>query len=325
MHVPGAIFPLIADLALYAEIWVQCTAFAPTVFHHASAYDKQAEKTASRIAGYSMVAIEREVYALCDKDNEKGLRGGHKVHHSEDVLDYPIDKPRTKARNERMQRAESNLGNFWNEFDKHVKMHCPKAISHCWETQWPQTVELKRTQDWVDAETGPVLSATPFSFGDEKASKTEETSSVSKNRKKKRRNGKVLDSPKTDALLADTPPAPQIPAPEEPPVKISAEAWRVVEGGLFYAPKNNDNVSEIPWSDFLEVMRSLGFTAQKMFGLVWRFQPGDKAKAAGFDDRSIDFHKHHGPVTKLTRVIARRIGRRLNRAYGIDVSRQGSR
>lgn len=213
MHVPGAIFPLIADLALYAEIWVQCTAFAPTVFHHASAYDKQAEKTASPIAGYSMVAIEREVYALCDKDNEKGLRGGHKVHHSEDVLDYPIDKPRTKARNERMQRAESNLGNFWNEFDKHVKMHCPKAISHCWETQWPQTVELKRTQDWVDAETGPVLSATPFSFGDEKASKTEETSSVSKNRKKKRRNGKVLDSPKTDALLADTPPG----APDSSP------------------------------------------------------------------------------------------------------------
>lgn len=74
-----------------------------------------------------------------------------------------------------------------------------------------------------------------------------------------------------------------------------------------------------------QVMRSLGFTAQKMFGSVWRFQPGDKAKAAGFDARSINFHEPHGPVTKLNHVIARRIGRRLNRAYGIDVSRQGSR
>lgn len=251
MHVPGAIFPLIADLALYAEIWVQCTIFAPTVFHHKSAYDKAAEETEARRSGHSMAAIEQELYALCDRDNEKCFRGASRIHHSEDVLDYPIDKPRTKARNEQMQGAEFELDSFWKAFDKHVQTHCPKPISECWETQWPQTGELKRTQDWLDAETGPSLNATPFRFGDEEASKTKETSSMSRNQKKKRRNGKVLDSPKTDAPLTDTPSAPQIQAPERPPVKISAEAWRVVEGGLFYAPKSNDDVSEIPCSDFL--------------------------------------------------------------------------
>jgi hypothetical protein len=44
---------------------------------------------------------------------------GHTVHHTLSVLEYPIDKPRNKARTETMQRSKYNLDNFWDKFDPH--------------------------------------------------------------------------------------------------------------------------------------------------------------------------------------------------------------
>ena len=67
---------------------------------------------------------------------------------------------------------------------------------------------------------------------------------------------------------------------------------------------------EIPWSDFLHAMSHTGFEIEKLYGSTWQFTP-TKLDV----ERSIQFHEPH-PVNKIPYRVARRHGRRLNRAYG---------
>lgn len=64
------------------------------------------------------------------------------------------------------------------------------------------------------------------------------------------------------------------------------------------------------WSDFLHALVSTGFRAEKLYGSVWQFVP-TKIDV----ERSIHFHEPH-PGGKMPYWVARRFGRRLNRAYG---------
>ncbi|ROV86853.1 hypothetical protein VMCG_10877 [Cytospora schulzeri] len=63
-------------------------------------------------------------------------------------------------------------------------------------------------------------------------------------------------------------------------------------------------------ADFLHALTCTGFTAEKLYGSVWQFRP-----TALDVERSIQFHQPH-PRGKIPLRIARRHGRRLNRAYG---------
>lgn len=57
-------------------------------------------------------------------------------------------------------------------------------------------------------------------------------------------------------------------------------------------------------------MTSTGFATEKLYGSVWQFCPTTLDV-----NRSIQFHQPH-PHGKMAYRIARRYGRRLNRAYG---------
>jgi hypothetical protein len=86
---------------------------------------------------------------------------------------------------------------------------------------------------------------------------------------------------------------------------------------LFFTPSVTSTPGEVAWSDFLYAMVSMGFVPEKLYGSVWQFSPDpDKLDV----DRSIQFHEPHGANTKILYRIARRHGRRLNRAYGWDGS-----
>jgi hypothetical protein len=67
----------------------------------------------------------------------------------------------------------------------------------------------------------------------------------------------------------------------------------------------------------LYTMASIGFVPEKLYGSVWQFSPDPEKLAV---ERSIQFHEPHGANTKILYRIARRYGRRLNRAYGWDGS-----
>lgn len=96
---------------------------------------------------------------------------------------------------------------------------------------------------------------------------------------------------------------------KQPLFTLKSRAFKVFKA-LFFNPSQNDLPGEIPWADFLYAMAATGFAPEKLYGSVWQFTP------ATLDvERSIQFHEPH-PVGKIPLRNARRIGRRLSRAYG---------
>jgi hypothetical protein len=96
---------------------------------------------------------------------------------------------------------------------------------------------------------------------------------------------------------------------EQPVFRLKNRAFKVFKA-LFYNPNQSDLPGEIPWADFLFAMAATGFAPEKLYGSVWQFTP-----SALDVERSIQFHEPH-PVGKIPFRNARRIGRRLSRAYG---------
>jgi hypothetical protein len=123
---------------------------------------------------------------------------------------------------------------------------------------------------------------------------------------KSKTRGSVQDNTATIDEAATAP----VPAENEQPVfRLKKRALKVFKA-LFYNPSQSDLPGEIQWSDFLFAMAATGFAPEKLYGSVWQFTP-----SALDVERSIQFHEPH-PVGKIPFRNARRIGRRLSRAYG---------
>jgi hypothetical protein len=95
----------------------------------------------------------------------------------------------------------------------------------------------------------------------------------------------------------------------QPTFKVDKRSLKVFST-LFYQPSQTAQPGEIPWNDFLHAMCTTAFTVEKLYGSVWQFTPRNLDV-----ERSIQFHEPH-PIAKIPFLVARRIGRRLNRAYG---------
>jgi hypothetical protein len=122
---------------------------------------------------------------------------------------------------------------------------------------------------------------------------------------KPKTRGTTKDAPNT------IPEAAAVASPEDtqPTFKLKTRAFKVFKS-LFFKPSQNDLPGEILWADFLFAMVATGFAPEKLYGSVWQFTPSQLDV-----ERSIQFHEPH-PVGKIPFRNARRIGRRLNRAYG---------
>lgn len=325
VQVSSVVDRIIADLALVAELWIHCNRFAPYLFYHVSESDYWKQSCATRADIVQESAIYEEFNALSDPDNnEKFLGIGHTVHHTLSTLEYPIDQPRTKARIETMQQSESNLDDFWNKFDKHVKKHCSAELFKDWETTWPLKKDLKRTPNWTNPTVAPIssgLDAVNLSFGQETAPASDVTQASKKDKKKKKKKKTKEQAPTDENTGPQTTDHTELSATEaaKPIIKVNKQAYQIFEGGIFFVPGNRDKPNDIQWQDFLKAMQSLGFKAGNLFGSIWRFEPAEKAKSAGLL-RSINFHQPHGKETKIDHWMAREIGRRLTRTYKIDMS-----
>ena len=102
-----------------------------------------------------------------------------------------------------------------------------------------------------------------------------------------------------------------VPIPEvatAPTTAVSKRAYKVFSA-LFYDPINDPPPGEIPWSDFLHALSSIGFAVEKQYGSAWLFTPPSSQQ------RTIIFHEPH-PSRNIPIRIVRRYGRRLGRAYG---------
>ncbi|KAI1447037.1 hypothetical protein F5Y02DRAFT_50465 [Annulohypoxylon stygium] len=241
---------------------------------------------------------------------------------SDKKFEYPIGKKRSRENIEKLRRAEACLDAFWAKADDLMFSNVGSLGGTALKQLLTQPRLLHRTPEWtepskpkepkpkpevvseVDALVKP-LSALYFDLESPSARKEALSAWTGKTKVKTRGTptAKAVEPMVSEATSKENPSDPQ------PRFKVDARAAKVFRI-LFYNPNIHTTPGEVAWLDFLHAMSSVGFCAQKLYGSVWHFQPSRLDV-----ERSIQFHEPH-PYAKIPFLVARRYGRRLNRAYG---------
>lgn len=262
--------------------------------------EKEYKRTCEPFQAYIQIPVNR---LLASKGNPAGGR-----------FRYPADKRRTEEHTEAMRRAEENLDEFWQAFDRDFQQAHTKS---------PRIQALlaervrRRTPKWVEpvksASTTPdrqdqddlvkPLSDLYFNL-EQRTERTVDRKTPAHPSPKAKTHG-----PATQQTSAGSQPPPERERYEPPLFYVDKRALKVFRI-LFYAPSVSSEPGEIPWNDFLHALSTIGFRAEKMYGSVWQFTPTRLVVS-----RSIQFHEPH-PSGKIPYLIARQHGRRINKAYG---------
>lgn len=238
---------------------------------------------------------------------------------SEGKFTYPVAKRRTKENVEALRKAESHLDAFWAGIDQVMFAKTGDLRDTAVRNLLSQPRILQRTREWVEPEkatprvstqnkvdeNGLYASYQPVSQVYSGISARTLDVAQPKAKSKTRGTPRPPPEPVSEAQTVLQP----NPADRQPVFPVDARALKVFRA-IFFNPAVTSSPGEVPWNDFLHAMTSVGFTAMKLYGSVWQFQPSRLDV-----ERSIQFHEPH-PRGKLPFTTARRYGRRLNRAYG---------
>ncbi|RDW93396.1 uncharacterized protein DSM5745_00718 [Aspergillus mulundensis] len=248
----------------------------------------------------------KEAASLCDPS-------GGRFH-------YPFEKRRTKENVNTLRKAERHLDDFWQAVDKVLLAKVgdlrDTAVGHLLY----QSRILRRTLEWTEPENrlpAPAERSQATTSERDIYASYQAISMVYRGL-----SAKELDVPHSKAKVktrgAQQPQDPAAPtgamlqldlSDSNPTFAVDSRALKVFRA-IFFNPAISSTPGEVPWSDFLHAMVSVGFKAIKLYGSVWQFRP------TLLDvERSIQFHEPH-PTGKLAFYVARRYGRRLYRAYG---------
>ena len=251
---------------------------------------------------------------------------------------HPVGKRRTRENVEAMRSAEENLDKLWCRFDQDL-MAKERQVWDAYGFLDPefkpltsifarraltQDRTLQRTAAWTEPKAGTsqtsvtelyVLSSQLF-LVDARSDEQTLRKNLSHQAKIKIKTKTHKPGNLTIAVPEAGPSTTADGSEARPKLPLNARALKVFKT-LFFTPSVTSTPGEVAWSDFLYAMVSVGFVPEKLYGSVWQFSPDpDKLDV----DRSIQFHEPHGANTKILYRIARRHGRRLNRAYGWDGS-----
>lgn len=225
---------------------------------------------------------------------------------------YPSEKTRTKLNTDIMRKAESNLDVFWSEVDGSYRRGTGRTLEQMVEHLFKEKRQLERTPEWIEPvqekkKAGPAHSSDDVSLLLSSHLHLQDANTPSRfvapETKIKPKTTGISDY--IPAPVAATPPAEDT----QPKFTLKNRAFNVFRI-LFHTPSQTDLPGELSWADFLFAMSTTGFAPEKLYGSVWQFTP------LSLDvKRSIHFHEPH-PVAKIPFRNARRIGRRLHRAYG---------
>ncbi|KAI4112702.1 MAG: hypothetical protein LQ345_006189 [Seirophora villosa] len=245
-------------------------------------------------------------------------------------FNYPSNERRTAASTLTMQKAEKNLDVFWTHVDDHCRGKTGKTI-HEMLNGILEDRQLQRTPDWVEHDPKPQHSKGPSDPDMELSqfatielqSRTEKTISTAIAQVEEKAKAKTRGLPRNASIApernfendAHTENDFQIPM-----FDVSKRGFKVFTT-LFHTSTEEEPPGDLPWSDFLSAMASIGFSIKKLDGSAWVFAPvDDKWK------QSIIFHEPH-PSSKISFQVARRFGRRLWRRcwYAVDLEQKVSK
>lgn len=228
---------------------------------------------------------------------------------------YPADKRRTQQTVEDMRQAESRLDAFWNKIDQHF---VNRAGGWSLSQALPEHRELYRTPAWVEVsqESGtgsgsdqPEPSHWPAQPDSLNTKHESHSSARDLDTLPLRTKIKTRGVSRSQPAHADSEQSEHTEPDAQRRIVVGKRAFKVFST-LFHLPSQSDQPGEIPWLDFVQAMSSTGFVPEKLGGSVWQFTPTELDL-----ERSISFHEPH-PHHKIPFLVARRFGRRLNRAYG---------
>lgn len=261
---------------------------------------------------------------------------------------YPVNNRRTRSNVGALRKAEQNLDAFWFAVDKHfaaqsTHSHHPHLPDEVMKILLAGNRSLQRTPEWeepvksngisapqqrVDHDYNPLAGTylqlrpkVPRSLHLPGASNLKTRgATVTVNGSEATKAGAIrTEQPHIQQKSAQKPPqAPSIQKPPRaPPTKSEHQAVYTVDkrakkvfNTLFFTQYSSDAPGDTTWPDFVHALQSTGLVPEKLYGSVWQFSPAEPDP-----DRGIQFHEPR-PVPKIAFHMARRIGRRLTRAYG---------
>jgi hypothetical protein len=174
-------------------------------------------------------------------------------------FNYPCGKRLTAPITKRMRDAERHLDEFWRVVDEHYSQKLGKTIHGFLSDLKVLTPrELERTPEWIDntpkPEITPSTVAAAFSeLNIEEQAPEPQTTPV---KVKVKTRGTV--PPAVDAVAELVFPLPQ-PGPET--IIVNKRAHKVFTS-IFYDPTAEIPAGEIPWTEFLYALSSVGFAIE---------------------------------------------------------------
>jgi hypothetical protein len=242
---------------------------------------------------------------------------------SDGKFNYPVNKPRNEKTIKTMREAEDNLDSFWNSVDAHIKAKTGSDQHEAIRRIFAKCGTMRRTAPWValepqetsfQSETKPAADKElPYSqvFHDSTKEITGSLERLAVPSKVKEKRKGIANPPEL--------------APEEPIEeaqvqefcfevnKKDASVWKAL---FFQTGSSGDLPGKVKWSDFKSALCNLQFSARQLHGSAWEFTPRGYNMPEG-NGRPIQFHEPH-PDSSIPFLWARRFGRRLGRAYGLN-------
>ncbi|KAI4192151.1 MAG: hypothetical protein LQ348_003254 [Seirophora lacunosa] len=199
-------------------------------------------------------------------------------------FNYSSNKRQTAASTLTMQKAEKNLDVFWTHVDDHCRGKTGKTI-HGMLNGILEDRQLQRTPDWVEHDpksqhskgpSDPDMELSQFA-AIELQSRTEKTISTAIAQVEEKAKAKTRGLPRNASFAperdfendAHTENDFQIPM-----FDVSKRGFKVFTT-LFHTSTEEEPPGDLPWSDFLSAMASIGFSIKKLDGSAWVFAPVD--------------------------------------------------
>lgn len=229
------------------------------------------------------------------------------VSNPKERFEYPPDKRETKDVVDTKRASEQKLDRFWSITDTHISKSCGNLEGTAFASLF--TRELRRTGYWVEppAKTkAPICVEVlhkPLSELTLVSDRSTEPYRAEERRVKVKTRGvaQLPDSGSTAGKLDSE-------DSEATQIGVDARALKTFRN-LFFNPNVSATPEEIPWKEFRHAMNAAGFEPHKLYGSAWQFQSPAS---------TLVFHEPH-PNPKIPIRQARRMGRRLSRAFGWDV------